>query len=189
MPEKLDARAKRSQSALLRSGLELLNNNPDASLSEIAQHAGVGRTTVYRQYQSREKLILAIALYCLKTMEEATSPIAKQALSVLDAIRLLFETMMPLTAEFQFLMNSDKLIKGSPSIAEINLKHKQELRDLVNYGKQLGEIDKSLPTSWLVNLIEGLLFVGWVQQQKDGGSAEEAAALAFRSFTQGVSAR
>jgi AcrR family transcriptional regulator len=182
MANQLDARAIRSQKALLKAGLELLNNNHEATLSDIATHAGVGRTTLYRQYETREKLITAIAIDCLETINEATKPIERDAKTALDAIRMLFELAMPLTEEFQFLLILDQFIESDPQIAKIYKQQNQEMVDLVEYGKKKKEIDKSLPTSWLVGLIEGLFYIGWQQQNEHGFSHKEVANLAFNSF-------
>lgn len=189
MTPPLDARAKKSQKALLKAGLALLNSNPEASLSDIAIHAGVGRTTLYRQYETREKLIAAIAIDCLETVDDVTAPIEQDAKTAMDAIRLLFELAMPLTQEFQFLANLDQLAESDPEIARINEKQKQELVDVVKYGKKKGEINGSLPTSWIVNLIEGLFFIGWQQQTKEGSPPNEVAKMAYTVFSQGVSSR
>jgi AcrR family transcriptional regulator len=186
MINRQDARAKRSQKALLKAGMEMLNENPEATLSDIATHAGVGRATLYRQYETREKLILAIAIDCFDVIEEATAPIERKARSALDAIRMMFEYVMPLTSEFQFLMNLERVIEHDPQIAAINKKQRKEMIDLVEYAKKKREIDKSLPTSWVVNLIEGLFYVGWVQLQQKDSKPKEVAGLAFKTLCQGI---
>jgi AcrR family transcriptional regulator len=187
MSDQLDARAKRSQQALLRAGLELLNINSEASLSDIAIHAGVGRTTLYRQYETREKLITAIAIDCLETIDKATATIESEAKSALDAIQMLFDRAMPLTQEFQFLMNLDQLIEDDPEITKIHNKQNREIEALVEYGQKTGEIDTSFPISWLSNLIESLFYIGWRQQYELGFSPEQTAKFAFNTFIQGVS--
>lgn len=187
MTTPIDARAKRSQQALLRAGLELLNTNKEASLSDIAAHAGVGRTTLYRQYETREKLITAVASYCLELIDEATAPIEHKAKSALDAIRLVFELVMPLTQEMQFLIHLDQFEEDDPAIKEINNRHSGEMDELVTLAKQEGSINKSLPTSWVVNLISGLFIVSWLQQQDGETTVEQAASLAFTTFCQGTS--
>jgi AcrR family transcriptional regulator len=188
MAFRLDARAKRSQQAILKAGLELLNKNPEATISDIAAHAGVGRATLYRQYETRENLISAIAINCLETIDEVTAPIEKTAKTAMDAIRMLFELAMPLTQEFQFLINLDQFIEKDPKIAAINKKQKKEMISLVEYGKKKGEINKSLPTKWILNLIDGLFYIGWQQQKEEDSSPKEAAKLAFATFCNGASA-
>ncbi|MGI9232592.1 MAG: TetR/AcrR family transcriptional regulator [Woeseiaceae bacterium] len=187
MTPNLDARAERSQQALLQAGLELLNANPDASLSDIANHAGVGRTTLYRQYETREKLVSAIAVYCLETFDQVTDPIEQQATSIIDAVRLLFDLAMPLTQELQFLMSLDKSTGSDPVIVAIGEDYTKQMHELVEQGKKEGSIDKSLPTSWVANLIDGLFIVGWIQQQDGAYTSEKVAAFAFTSFCSGVS--
>ncbi len=186
MNQKLDARAERSRKALLRAGMELLNANPDATLSDIANHAGVGRATLYRQYETREKLVSEIAVHCLEALDEVTEPIEREATSAIDAVRLLFLLAMPLTQELQFLMNLDQLAASDPTIAAVGRKHSTETRELVDLGKQEGSIDKSLPTSWVAHLIDGLFVVGFMEQQEGAFTAEEIASFAFTSFKSGV---
>lgn len=188
MTPPLDARAKRSQDALLRAGLELFNINPEASLSDIAAHAGVGRTTLYRQYETREKLLRAIAVHCLESIESATAPIETEATSVLGGIRLLFELAMPLTQELQFLINLDQMLENDPEVAAVIGKQRGELMKLVELGKKTGEIRGSLPTDWVVNLIDGLFYVGWLQQREGEYSTDQIAEFAYTSFSRGVSA-
>ncbi len=81
-------------------------------------------------------------------------------------------------------MNVDRLVENDPKINEINKKQKDEL---VEYGKKMGEMDTALPTSWIVNMIEGLFYIGWWQQKDEQYSSEEVAKLAFSSFSKGVS--
>lgn len=188
MVKGLDARAQKSQKALLKAGLELLNRNQEATLSDIAAHAGVGRTTLYRQYETREKLIAAIALDCLESIDQATASIERQAKSALDAIRLLFEYAMPLTQEFQFLINLEHLLIHEPKVIKVYENQRKEISELVEYGMKKGEINSKLPVSWVVNLIDGLFYIAWLQQQRENTSPEQAAQLAFISFSQGIRA-
>jgi AcrR family transcriptional regulator len=181
-----DARIVRSQEALLSAALEKLHHSPDATLSEIAQHAGVGRTTLYRLFPSRDALIRALALHCLGRMDAVTAPITQQAQSALDAIRLLFQYVMPLTREFALLMRVDQLLADDPEVVAIHRKHHRELAELIDYAKRQKEISAALSTVWLVGLIEGLFHLGWSVQTEHGYSAEEAAEMAYTSFTQGA---
>jgi AcrR family transcriptional regulator len=189
MINQLDMRAKRSQKALLQAGMVKLNENPEATLSDIAAHAGVGRATLYRQYETREKLILAISIDCFEVIDEATAHIESQARDALDALSMMFDSVMPLMREFQFLMNLDRITKDDPKIAEINRKQREEMVSLVEYAKKHGEIEKDYPTSWLVNFIEGLFYAGWAQIQQQGNKPEEVAKLAFKTLCQGVSVK
>jgi AcrR family transcriptional regulator len=52
--------ARRNREAIEAAALEALTESPDASLNAIAKRAGVGNATLYRHFQTREALVLAV---------------------------------------------------------------------------------------------------------------------------------
>lgn len=51
--------ARRNRDAILAAALEALTESPDASLNAIAKRAGVANATLYRNFPTREQLVLA----------------------------------------------------------------------------------------------------------------------------------
>ena len=178
----LDARIKKSTESILQAGLELLTENKDAKLTEVAAHAGVGRATLYRLFKNKEDLVMAITLHCFSEYEKATHSIEREAKSALHAIELLFHYAMPLTLEFQFLTNLDYFIEISTDIKLIEQQHKAEMTELVEHVKREQKVIDKLTTSWLLNYIDGLFFTGWLQQTQESYTAEQAAELAYYCF-------
>ena len=56
------------------------------------------------------------------------------------------------------------------------------VKQLIDDGKRYGEIDKTLPTTWLLHLVDGLFYTGWYQQEQEEFTAKQASELAFESF-------
>jgi AcrR family transcriptional regulator len=52
--------AQRNRDAIVAAALQALTESPDTSLNAIARRAGVGNATVYRHFQTREELVLAV---------------------------------------------------------------------------------------------------------------------------------
>ena len=52
--QRRDAVANRQ--AVIDAAAVVLTENPDAGIAEIAEHTGLGRTTVYRHFANREAL-------------------------------------------------------------------------------------------------------------------------------------
>lgn len=184
-----DARTIKSQQALIQAGLKLLNKNKEITLSDIAKEAGVGRATLYRLYENREALVEAIALHCLQNFEELTKPVEKKASSCLHAFQMMFELIMPFIEESQFLADLEYFSEFSPKIEKIIKKQDKELMKLIDYGKLLGEIDKTLPTSWLLNYVDALFYTGMCQQKHHNYDAKQASDLAFECFRRSVSTK
>ena len=75
------AEAARNDERVLRAARELLTADPEATMSELAQRAGVGVGTLYRRYPSREALAQQL---CLDAMREIEAE-ARRALARIDA--------------------------------------------------------------------------------------------------------
>lgn len=183
---KLDARAVKSQQAIISTALKLFNLNKDVAFSEIATQAGVGRATLYRQFSTREVLIKAIAIECLERLESVSKPIEREAKSALHAIELSFHYIMPLTDELKFLAAVDNMLEDDPDVVKIYKKQFDEIIKLVKYAKREGSIRKTLPDVWLASLIDGLFFAAWEAINKHNMSPKEAATLAFDALCRGI---
>src|SRR4051794_14085970 len=51
---------QRNREALLAAALDVLQQDPDAGMNEIADGAGLGRATLYRHFPTREDLLKAL---------------------------------------------------------------------------------------------------------------------------------
>src|ERR1700729_3010281 len=78
--------ARRNRDAIVAAALEALTESPDASLNAIAKRAGVGNATLYRHFETREELVLAVYQQEVRTLvQSAESPLREQA--PIDALR------------------------------------------------------------------------------------------------------
>src|SRR3954468_20109135 len=97
------ADARRNRSAVLDAGARLLAERPTASMQEIADASGVGRTTVYRHFPAREDLVAAlidqVAEEALHVMERA---IAADGTAP-DVLRRLAHDIVALGRRWSFL--------------------------------------------------------------------------------------
>jgi AcrR family transcriptional regulator len=70
--------ASRNRDAILAAALEALSQSPDASLNAIAKRAGVANATLYRNFPTREALVLASYQYEVgRVVDEAESLLAR----------------------------------------------------------------------------------------------------------------
>jgi AcrR family transcriptional regulator len=189
MADSLDARIEKSRRALLATGIKLLLNRPNASLSEIADQAGVGRTTLYRQFSSREQLIQSIARRCLDELDQATAQIEPQARSYREAIEMVFHLVMPLSDRLRFLAAFWEIAEQDKNIVERNDHYIKEMSELIDGAKQEGSIDSSYPTSWITDLIDSFLYSAWKLVDINGYRSQQAAEMVTNILFNGIGSK
>jgi len=183
-----DPRANRSRQALLAAGIETLLLNPNASLSEIAAHAKVGRTTLYRHFKTREQLIQELALESLALTDAAIEPIIKQELKGREAIESMLHALMPLADRFHFLLSLWNIAEDDPEVTNIYNRQLEYLSLLVEQGKQEGSITREMTTTWCVTMIDCLIY-GCASLVRSGEcDVQTASTSAVRTLFGGIGA-
>lgn len=82
----LRADAERTVRVILEAAEQVLSADPSASLEEIAEQAGVARTTVHRRFATREALIEALATNAVQQIEQAVAAARPQTAPPLVAL-------------------------------------------------------------------------------------------------------
>lgn len=183
----IDARIVKSRRALLDAGMELLLQNPGVSLSQIASHAGVGRATLYRHFETRDELIQALAIESLETIEQSLHPEILQCSSARSQIELVFNALMPLGNRYHFLVNLWNIAAEDPEVMKTYQQQAEQTGQMIEWAKQEGSIAEEVSTEWIVFCIDSLLFSGWQLIANGTHSAEQASALAIRTLFHGTS--
>lgn len=181
-----DPRASRSRNALLSAATDVLIRNPDASLSEIAAQAGVGRATLYRHFQTREHLLVELALESLAETDKACAHIQEENLKGRRAIEEIFRSVMPLANRFHFLLSLWPSIETHQKLKDAYTDQLYQLVGSIEEAKMENSIDKSLPNDWLIELIDNLLYTGWHCIANGSLTVERATELSIRAFFDGV---
>src|SRR4029077_20825588 len=92
---------------LLDIAAEVLVDDPAASLAEVASAAGIGRTTLHKQYATREDLIRAVAHRALDVWDQAVS--AASEADPGGGLRALVTAMVQLGPQLAFLWRTPAL--------------------------------------------------------------------------------
>ena len=144
------ADADRSVSAILDAATKILNQNPQASMGEIASAAGLTRQTVYAHFSSRDAIVNALT-------ERATARVTA-ALKAADLSRgRAAEALLRLVQVSWETFETEALLLNYPSPASDPEDERQQhlpvlemLHGLVERGQREGDFDLSLPTNWIV---------------------------------------
>ncbi|WDD97543.1 TetR/AcrR family transcriptional regulator [Thalassomonas actiniarum] len=183
-----DPRANRSRQALLSAGIEVFLVNPHASLTEVAAFAGVGRATLYRHFETREQLIQELARESLALTDKAMQPLKIQKLEGREAIEAMLHAVMPLANRFHFLLSLWSIAEDDPEVTDIYNRQLDEMAELVEQGKKAGDINTALTTTWIVTMIDCLIYAGWYLVRDNKCDAKEAAESAVQTLFSGIRA-
>ncbi|MEM9581805.1 MAG: helix-turn-helix domain-containing protein [Pseudomonadota bacterium] len=173
----------KSELALISAGFAVLSRNPGASLAEVAQAADVGRATLHRYFSSRADLFSALAKYAMHELEEAASAAAVDAQTHCDALRLVMGAVIPLAHRHMFLTQEGL---QDPDLAEALAQQARELRELIDAAKQEGALRQELPTEWIAQAYDHLIYAAWMMIQREEATPRQAVDLAWTQFSRGA---
>lgn len=173
-----------TQTAILEAAFEVLNRAPNASIAEIATRAGVGRATLHRHFATRNELLRALTLQALHEIDEAADQAAQKAKDNADAMRLVLEAIIPLGDRHGFLASA--LIDDDPELNGHFERQHQETLDMIEAAKAEGAFDPFVPTEWIAQTYDHLIYAGWESVRAQQTTPTQAARLAWRTLINGL---
>ncbi|MEM7213718.1 MAG: helix-turn-helix domain-containing protein [Pseudomonadota bacterium] len=175
-----------SRNAILEAAFDLLGRRPASTLADIADHAGVGRATLHRHFSSREVLVTELTRIAIDEVNAAVDEACKHAESHSDGLRRMLEAILPLGARHGFLATEP--VGNDPEIAALMQRDADSLRTEIDAAKREGLFAQDVPTDWIVECFDALIYTGWRSVRLKQATPDQAAALAWRTLTSGLSA-
>lgn len=156
-PPRRRADAERSIAAILDAALVCFAERPDASMTDIARAAGVGRVTLYAHFPSRAA-VLDAALE--RAFVDANATIAAQ----LDdrepadrALGALIRSSWQLLDRYRRLLQAAQRDLGTEGLRRHHDKALARVEALITRGQAEGAFRTDLPLGWLVTTFYSLI--------------------------------
>jgi TetR/AcrR family transcriptional regulator, mexCD-oprJ operon repressor len=170
-----------TSAAILESAAHLLADR-DASMSEIAAAAGVGRATLYRHYPTREALLTALAEQALEEVATRIADAGLDRVSVPEALERLARAVVAVGDRYTILVRE----RVKPHDPEAKRRLADPMRALFERGVADGTLRTDLSPDAQLQLfasaVTGALRAGL---QRELG-LEQAAATVTSYFLQGA---
>ena len=149
------ADAQRSIAAILEAAVEILSRDPEASVSEIAKAAGVGRVTLYGHFPNRAELVDAAFARAIDDGHAALDKVdltgePRQALA-----RLIHSSWLLVNRSRALLLAAQTALPPG-RIRDLHAGPMQRVQHLVERGQHEGVFRTDLPTSWLVGVMHSV---------------------------------
>lgn len=173
-----------TRDAIIEAAFAVFSKDPSAALSEVATLAGVGRATLHRYFASREDLIRHLAKVANQEMDDAVNAACADVASYSEAARKSLHALIPLGDRYGFLELEP--IDDDPEVKAAYARQKRETEEMVDAAKGEGLFDTAIPTSWIVQAYDHLLYAGWESVKAGETTPDQAADLAWRTLTTGL---
>jgi TetR/AcrR family transcriptional regulator, mexCD-oprJ operon repressor len=173
-PRRADAR--RNAERIVEAAVACLSRNPDASMSEIAHAAGVGRVTLYGHFSSREALIEAALRRLLDDGEQALETLDLTG-DPREALRTLIESGWLLMAQAGSVLEAAQATLPPGRIKELHDKPAQRVETLIRRGQSENVFRRDLPASWLTSVLHHVMKGAAVDVRKGQLDAADAPRL------------
>ena len=172
-----------TREAIIEAAFEVFAEKPGASLSDVADRAGVGRATLHRQFDGRQDLMRVLHRLANAEMDDAIAKATDAATSYTEGLKLALEAMVPLGNRQWFLSFQSVQFEDEP--ARDYAAGLKTLETAFEAAKLEGAFREDVPTHWLVQAYENLVFAAWTSVKQGDSTPKQAANLAWQTLIEG----
>ena len=169
----------RTRRAILDAALEVLGSRPSASLGEVADAAGVGRSTVHRYFPDRSALVAAMFDDTIEAMQRGFDEAALDQGTPVEALRRLVHAFFELGPRMMFLFS--ELAEDQWNNAALE-RTQWPVGELFARGQAQGHFDPELSIDWIIRILWHLMSAGWEAVNEGALRKHEAIANLVRTI-------
>lgn len=173
---RLRSDARRNRRTVLDAAVTLLAQRPNATMQEVADASGLGRTTVYRHFPRRQDLIDALFEEVLREAAETVNEALAQAGTARELLCDLGTRVIAIGDRYRFLDAHpevrDRTLAGENAMDGAE----NPLEEYLSDAQRRGEIRGDMPVTWMLTTLRGLGVVAMVEVAAGRLSVEEAGA-------------
>jgi len=179
------ARGSDTRERLLDVAVEVLGQNPDAGMGEVAAAAGVVRRTVYGHFPSRSDLVLALARRAVTEIAAVLSVDAPPGRPADEAWADFVAHLWPLVDRYRVLVVLRRGELGEDIHALLG-EVDEALADLVERGQEAAELGRHLPARVLGQAAWSAVFT--IADDRSGADLDASAVVLTTLLMLGVPA-
>lgn len=175
-----------TKSKILHAAIELLANDANATLDEIAKHIGMSRRTLHRHYEGRKDLIESVLSYLLKEYLASVNDQLHQDISDLDKLKALLSNDIKSVEKYLVFNNINRVEKTDFSekntdVKELHRLYRHFFESLITQGL----ISDSFSIEWVEAYYTSIVEAS-IRAIQNGLSIEECLNMAWMSFKNGI---
>ncbi|MEW9552174.1 TetR/AcrR family transcriptional regulator [Nonomuraea sp. NPDC050783] len=165
--------AERTVRTILEAAERVLSQNPAASMEQIAEAAGVARTTVHRRFASRDALVAAMASWATRRFAEAVDSAHPETTPPLVALYQVTANVLRVKIDWGFAMS--RAMTADRDAARVHADIGERCVRLFARAKEAGVLRADVDPLWAQRVYYALIHE--TAQSRDGDADVLAARL------------
>jgi AcrR family transcriptional regulator len=146
MTRSLRADAERSVRSILEAAERVLSANPAASMEQIAEAAGVARTTIHRRFASRQALTEVLAATAVQQLRAAVEAGRPETAPPLVALHQITANVLRTKISWRFALEQPAAPGSAAS--EVQQQVVRRCLELLGRVRDLGVLDANTDLDW-----------------------------------------
>lgn len=168
------ADVRRNREAVLEAAVALLSERPDASMREIAEASGLGRTTVYRHFPTRGDLVMGLWARVVRDARAITDGLLQARMEPAELFReLAMRTVIDIAHRYRFMDVHREM--REQALAEVEAPDADDpMLAYLEQAQRDGKLRGDLPIPLLFVMLRGIITLG-IDYMVDGHAEPEEA--------------
>ena len=187
VPSKTSVRS-RTRGAILAAAASVLARDRAATLPDIAEAAGVGRTTLHRYFPDRESLIEAAVEDSIQAIYQSVAEAALHQGPSMDAMRRAVAAMVAVGDRLMFVFGDPRLLQGYRAPDGV-VPPSDPVLDLIERGQAEGAFDPEVSASWIQHVLWVLVYRGCEDADSGELPRHGVTATVIRTLENGIHVR
>ncbi len=175
----------RTRRAILGAAASVLARDRAATLAEIAEAAGVGRSTLHRHFADREELVAAAVEDSLAALGQAVEDAGLDQGPPLEAMRRLVAAMAGVGDRLLFLFGDPRVLEGREGPAPSD----GPVIELIERGQAEGVFDPEVSPGWVEHVLWALVYTAAEEANAGRLPRHGVTATVIRTLENGIRGR
>jgi AcrR family transcriptional regulator len=176
----------RTRSAILDAAASVLARDQAATVPDIAEAAGVGRTTIHRYFPDRDTLVLATTRDSIQALQLSVAEAQAEQGPPLEAMRRVVAAMVAVGDRLLYLFGDPRVLER---MAGMQMPVSDPVIDLIERGQAEGAFDPEVSARWIQHTLWVLVYRGCLDASRGELPRHAIAPTVTRTLENGVRAR
>jgi AcrR family transcriptional regulator len=177
--------SSRAERRIIERAAHVLAGGRGRTMQEIADISGIGRTTLYRHFRTRDDLIRAIKLQALDEARAAVLEGKPEEGSPEEALRRVIASFIKVGDRYRILAEEGIPKEVGNAYDDLGT----ALHALAERGRRDGSFNPDLSASWILSAMASLLIAAIQQVQRGDLAPNHAAATVADTLLHGIRGR